>query len=227
MTTTAHKPAERRDPAQRRVDPAQRRVDPAQRRADTAQRRAETVARRRARTAARNRQFERGGDGDRLVEAGYRLPSAVLLEADLGPIHLDRLRLTGPIVLVFFRHASSVSGAAALADYQKRLAPELAAADVHLVAVSPQIPAKLAELKRRLDLSYFVAADVRHALIDHFGLGVQTPGSAHLLGTSNAVLPLPSVLIADRTGRIRYADVRADGAPHPDAADIRTAVHSL
>src|SRR5882724_345796 len=112
------------------------------------------------------RQFERDAIWDRMVKPGDRLPSEVLLEADLGPIHLDRLRVTGPVVLVFVRHASSEPCNATLARYERELAPALAGLDAHLVAVSPQVPRRLAEIKRRHDLSYFVAADVRHTLID-------------------------------------------------------------
>src|SRR5262245_50848931 len=56
---------------------------------------------------------------DRMVKPGRRLPSVALLEADLGPIHLDRLRQTGPVVLVFFPYASSEPANAALADYER------------------------------------------------------------------------------------------------------------
>jgi peroxiredoxin len=175
---------------------------------------------------ALHRQFDRD-IWDRLVKPGDRLPSMPLLEADLGPIHLDRLRQTGPIVLVFFRYASSEPCNTALAAYQRDLAPALADSDVHLVAVSPQVPQRLAHLKRRHDLTYFVAADVRHTLIDAFNLGFHDPGADAILGARRSILPFPSVIIADRTGTIRFADVRAAGAAHPDPSQILTAVQSL
>lgn len=176
--------------------------------------------------AALHRRFDRD-IWDRLVTPGDRLPSMPLLEADLGPIHLDRLRLTGPIVLVFFRYASSAPCNAALAAYQRDLAPALAGTDAHLVAVSPQIPRRLAEIKRRHDLTYFVAADVRHTLIDAFNLGFHDPGADVILGARRSILPFPSVIIADRAGTVRFADVRAAGAAHPEPAQILTAVRSL
>lgn len=175
---------------------------------------------------ALHRQFDRD-IWDRLVKPGDRLPSMPLLEADLGPIHLDRLRQTGPIVLVFFRYASSEPCNTALAAYQRDLAPALADSDAHLVAVSPQVPQRLAHLKRRHDLTYFVAADVRHTLIDAFNLGFHDPGADAILGARRSILPFPSVIIADRTGTIRFADVRAAGAAHPDPSQILTAVQSL
>ena len=162
---------------------------------------------------------------DRLVRPGDRLPSLPLLEADLGAIHLDRLRLTGPIVLVFFPYASSGPANLALAAYQRDLVPELH--DAHLVAVSPQIPQRLTEIKRRHDLSFFVAADVRHVLIDAFNLGFTDPGADVLLGARRSVLPFPAVVVADRAGVVRFADVRAAGAALPTPAEILAAVRAV
>ncbi|MEV4350085.1 redoxin domain-containing protein [Actinoplanes sp. NPDC049596] len=165
-------------------------------------------------------QLDRDDIWDRLVKPGAKLPSVPLLEADLGPIHLDRLRRTGPIVLVFFRYAADDASSAALADYQRRLMPALSETDAHLVAVSPQIPDRLVDVKRRHDLSYFVAADPRHALIDAFNLGFREPGAEKVLGAKRSILPFPAVVIADRAGVVRYADVRPDGAVYPEPTEI-------
>jgi peroxiredoxin len=184
-------------------------------------------AQRRADEEALRRQFDRDSIWHRLVKPGARLPSVPLLEADLGVIHLDRLRMTGPIVLVFFRYASSEPCNRALATYQERLAPALADTDAHLVAVSPQIPQRLTEIKRRHDLTYFVAADVRHTLIDAFNLGFHEPGADVVLGARGSVLPFPAVVIADRAGTIRFADVRPDGAGYPEPARIIEVLHTI
>jgi peroxiredoxin len=193
----------------------------------TAVHRHRSPVQRRADEDALRRQFDRDSIWDRMVKPGDLLPSMPLLEADLGAIHLDRLRMTGPIVLAFFRYASSAPCNATLASYQEHLAPALAETDAHLVAVSPQIPQRLTEIKRRHDLTYFVAADVRHALIDAFNLGFHEPGADVLLGARRSVLPFPAVVIADRAGTIRFADVRADGAPHPEPARILEALRSF
>ena len=162
-----------------------------------------------------------------MVRPGDRLPSQPLLEADLGPIHLDRLRLTGPIVLVFFGYASSDPCNTALAGYQRRLLPGLNGTDAHLVGVSPQLPERLAAIKRRHELGYFVAADVRHTLIDAFNLGFPDPGADVVLGTGRSILPFPSVVVADRAGVVRFAEVRPAGAVYPEPARILAAVQAL
>jgi peroxiredoxin len=176
---------------------------------------------------ALRKQFDRDAIWHRLIKPGDQLPSVVVLEADLGPIHLDRLRMTGSIVLVFVKYAESEVCAATLERYQRELLPALAATDAHLVAVSPQIPQRLAAVKRRHDLSYFVAADVRHTLIDAFNLGFAEPGADVLLGAGRSVLPFPAIVVADRAGVVQHADVRPDGSPHPEPSEILAAVRAL
>jgi peroxiredoxin len=170
------------------------------------------------------RQFERDGIWSRMVAPGDRLPELPLVEVDLGPIRLDRMRQTGPIVLTFFRHASSPSCNAVLNAYAKDLAPELDALGAHLVAVSPQLPDRLRAVKRRHNLDFFVASDPRHALIDALNIGFERAGTETLLGTRDAVLPLPAAVVADRAGTVRFVDVPARRTP---AATLIDAVRRL
>ncbi|MFI7599910.1 redoxin domain-containing protein [Actinoplanes sp. NPDC049681] len=153
------------------------------------------------------RQLERDAVWSRMIAPGGRIPDLAVVEADLGPVHLHRLLDTGPLVLVFFRHAASPECDAVLAAYETRLAPVLTELNAHLVAVSPQRADRLAGLKRRHDLSYLVASDGRHALIDAFGIGFSSPESAKLLGTGRATLPHPTVVTADRSGLVRFVEV--------------------
>jgi peroxiredoxin len=161
---------------------------------------------------------------NRMVAAGDRLPDLPLLEVDLGPIYLNRLRDTGPVVLVFFRHANSPECDAALRAYQDALLPGLTALDAHLVAVSPQTPARLEAVKRRNELDFFVASDPRHTLIDAFNLGFSSPGAGTVLGTGRSVLPFAAVVVADRAGIVRFADVRADWSTTTSPERIISAV---
>lgn len=173
------------------------------------------------------RQFERDGIWSRMVAAGDHLPQLPLVEVDLGPIRLDRMRLIGPIVLVFIRHATSPDCNAALVAYAKGLAPELEALGAHLVAVSPQMPDRLRAIKRRHNLDFFVASDPRHALIDAFNIGFERAGMEVLLGTRDAVLPLPVAMVVDRAGVVRFVDVSPDPAARTDPKALIGAVSQL
>ncbi|WP_203840300.1 redoxin domain-containing protein [Winogradskya humida] len=174
--------------------------------------------------AAFRQQLERDAVWERMISPGTRVPDLPLLEADLGPIFLHRLLDTGPVVLIFFGHAGSPGSADALAAYEK----DLRGLDAHLVAVSPQRPERLAELKHRLDLSgLLVAADPRHTLIDAFNLGYSSPESAPALATGRSTLPYPAVVVVDRTATVRFTDVSADPSARTGAAAIIEAVTAL
>jgi peroxiredoxin len=172
-------------------------------------------------------QFDRSAIWSRMVAVGDRLPDLPLIEADLGPIHLDRLRDTGPVVLVFFRYAGSPECDAALRYYEFTLAPALAGLDAHLVAVSPQAAPRLEAVKRRHNLGFRVASDPRHSLIDALGIGFVGPGADTVLGTGRSVLPFATVVVADRSGVIRYVDVHADWTSLTAPAAILRAVRAI
>ncbi|AGZ43156.1 Peroxiredoxin Q [Actinoplanes friuliensis DSM 7358] len=174
--------------------------------------------------AAARRQFERDAVWSRMIAPGGRVPALPLIEVDLGPIHLDRLLQTGPLVLAFFRYEGSAAGDAMLVDYQRTLLPACTDLGAHLVAVSPQRFDLLAPVKHRHELGFLVASDPRHVLIDAFRIGYGSPAASDTLGTRRSVLPYPAVVVADRTGTVRYADVRAESAPHSGAAPIIAAL---
>ncbi|MEU8228426.1 redoxin domain-containing protein [Actinoplanes sp. NPDC048967] len=178
------------------------------------------AARRRAEEAAVRRQFEKDALWSRMIAPGGRVPDLPLIEVDLGPIHLRRLLDTGPLVLVFIRYAGSAACEETVVAYERTLAPACTDLGAHLVAVSPQRAELLAPVKHRNDVSYLVAADPRHTLIDAFGLGYQAPAATEVLGTRRSVLPYPSVVVADRTGTVRYADVHPFTAARTPAAPI-------
>lgn len=173
------------------------------------------------------RQFEKDAVWSRMIAPGGRVPALPLIEVDLGPVHLGRLLQTGPVVLVFFSYDGSASCDALLAGYQRTLLPHCTDADAHLVAVSPQRADLLAGVKRRHDLGYLVASDPRHALIDAFAIGYRSPEAGGRLGTGRSILPYPAVVVADRTGTVRYVDVRPDAAPPTPAARIGAVLDGL
>ena len=172
-------------------------------------------------------QCERNAIWNRMVAPGDRLPNIPLLEVDLGPIHLDRLRHTGPVVLAFFPYAGSPECDAALRTYQHTMAPALAGLDAHLVAVSPQAPERLEAVKRRHNLGFLVASDPRHALIDALNIGFASPGAGAVLGTGRSVLPFAAVVVADRAGIIRYTDLHADWTTLTAPGSVIRAVHAI
>lgn len=159
-----------------------------------------------------------------MVASGDRLPVPSLIEVDLGPIHLSRMLHTGPVVLMFIRHAASTTCETALRGYRHTLAPVLADLSAHFVAVSPQAPDRLAGLKHRNDIDFLVASDPRHVLIDALNIGFACPEAERALGTRRGVLPYAAMIVADRTGIVRLATVQPDWSHPVDPALITAAV---
>lgn len=172
------------------------------------------------------RLLDRNAIWKRMVAVGDRLPAQPLYEVDLGPIHLDRLLDTGPLVLVFIRYAGSPWCEDLLRSYATGLEPALTDLGAHLVAVSPQAPGRLAGLKHRDDLPFLVASDPRHVLIDALRIGFSSPGADKPLGTGRSVLPFASVVVADRAGLVRFADVRPNWLDPLPAGRIVEAVRA-
>lgn len=166
--------------------------------------------------AAFRHQLERDAVWSRMISPGARVPDLPLIEADLGPIFLHRLLDTGPLVLIFFAHAGAAGCEQALRSYEKNLS----GVDAHILAVSPQRPERLVELKHRAGLRMLVASDPRHVLIDAFNIGFSSPASAAALGTGRSTLPYPAVVVADRRGIVRLVDVSPEQPARTQAPAI-------
>jgi peroxiredoxin len=177
--------------------------------------------------AAFRRRLAADADRTRIVKAGDPLPPTRLIEVDDGDLDIDALLATGPVVLIFFRFADCPACNAALRGYQLTLAPVLKDLGAHLIAVSAQVPDRLAAVKRRHGFDFAVASDPGHALIEAFGLGFDSPGADEHLGTGKAVFPYPGVVVVDRDRVVRFADVSPDWMVRTDAQPVIDAVQAL
>lgn len=104
------------------------------------------------------------------IKAGDKVEPFTLLDVEGGELTLKGLTAKGPAVLVFFRFAGCPACNIALPYYERALQPTLKALGVPLVAVSPQIPERLGEIRTRHDLSFKVASDPDNALGRRFGV---------------------------------------------------------
>ncbi|MBW8891425.1 MAG: AhpC/TSA family protein, partial [Burkholderiales bacterium] len=98
------------------------------------------------------------------IKAGDRVEPFTLLDVEGGELTLKDLTARGPAVLVFFRFAGCPACNIALPYYERALQPTLKALGVPLVAVSPQIPERLGEIRVRHGLSFKVASDPGNTL---------------------------------------------------------------
>jgi peroxiredoxin len=173
------------------------------------------------------------------VKPGDTVPSFRLPEVDGGEVTLEGLTAKGPAVLVFFRFATCPACNIAIPYYARTLWPGLNALGASLVAISPQVPERLVEIKRRHDLPFQVASDLGNALGRHFGVlyefdaaskaAAQAKGGfiGDTTGTGTWELPMPTVVVIDRQGVVAFADVAPDWLVRTEADVILDAVRSL
>lgn len=173
------------------------------------------------------------------VKAGDSIQPFDLTEVDAGPLSLAALIKNGPLVLIFFRFAGCPACNIALPYYDQHLAPELRRLGATLVGVSPQAPEKLRHIKDRHHLDFLIATDADNALGHRFGIlySFDEPsrrasiesGSpiGEVTGTGTWELPMPAVVVIDRTGTVRFADVSPDWLVRTEPDDIIAAVQVI
>jgi peroxiredoxin len=178
-------------------------------------------------------------DRSKFIKTGDIVESLTLPEVDGGTVVLDTLLGNGPVVLIFFRFAGCPACNLALPYYQRQLYPALKAQGASLVAISPQIPEKLKEIKERHRLEFLVATDFGNELATKFGI-VFTADEAsqkaalakgnnmgETIGTGTWDLPMPAVIVIDQDHVVRFAEVSPDWLVRTEADPIIEALREI
>jgi peroxiredoxin len=173
------------------------------------------------------------------LAAGDPLPTFALEEVDGARLTLEALTASGPAVLIFFRYAGCPACNIALPYYDRALAPGLRDLGATLVAVSPQVPEPLGEIKRRHGLSFQVATDRDNVLGRQLGI-VFTANAASqaasrakggfigdTTGTGTWDLPQPAVVVIGQDRRAHFVEVSPDWLVRTEAEAILEAVRAL
>jgi peroxiredoxin len=173
------------------------------------------------------------------IKAGDRVEPFTLLDVEGGELTLKGLTARGSAVLVFFRFAGCPACNIALPYYERALQPTLKALGVPLVAVSPQVPERLGEIRIRHGLSFKVATDPGNALGRRFGIlytadeasqaAQRAKGGSigETTGTGTWDLPQPTVVVIGPDQIVRFADVSPDWLVRTEAEPVIAAVRAL
>lgn len=173
------------------------------------------------------------------IKVGDLVEPFVLKDVEGGELTLKGLTAKGPVALVFFRFAGCPACNIALPYYERALAPTLKALGVPLVAVSPQIPERLGEVRARHDLSFKVASDTDNTLGRRFGILYTADEASQAAqrarggsigdttGTGTWELPQPTVVVIGRDHRVKFADVSPDWLVRTEAEPVIAAVRAL
>jgi len=173
------------------------------------------------------------------VKTGDSLEPFTLLKVEGGNLSRDALLAHGPAVLIFFRFAGCPACNIALPYYQRQLYPRLHALGVPLVAVSPQVPEKLLEIKTRHNLELQVASDPDNQLGRRLGILysfdeasrkaalAKGNGIGETTGTGTWELPQPTVVVIARDATVAFAEVSPDWLVRTEADPVLRAVEQL
>ncbi len=164
-----------------------------------------------------------------VAQPGTLLPPLSFQEVDGGVIDLDGLTANGPALFMFFRFAGCPACNIALPYYAETLWPALAERGIPLVALSPQQPDRLRDIKQRHSLPFHVATDADNGFARILGISFQPdhrpspppPGwIGEVTGTHSWELPQPAILLVGQGRDVQWLHVSPDWLDRPESTDI-------
>jgi peroxiredoxin len=171
-----------------------------------------------------------------VAQPGATLPDGQLLDAAGQPTSLAETLAGKPAVIVFYRGGWCPYCNIALRTYQAQLVPALDERGISLIAVSPQTPDGSLSTKEAKELTFTVLSDPGNQLARQLGILTAPSDGARAAqlqlgldltrvnadGTTG--LPMPTVIIADAAGAIRWIDVHRDYTTRTEPSQIMQAI---
>jgi peroxiredoxin len=170
------------------------------------------------------------------AQPGAKLPDGQLLDVTGQPTSLAEALAGKPAVIVFYRGGWCPYCNIALRTYQAQLVPALDERGISLIAISPQTPDGSLSTKETKELSFTVLSDPGNQVARQLGILTAPSDGARAAqlqlgldltkvnadGTTG--LPMPTVIIADAAGTIRWIDVHRDYTTRTEPGQILQAI---
>jgi len=186
--------------------------------------------------AAEPRELAAAGNPSGVAQPGTPLPDGNLLDVGGQPTTLACALAGRPGVIVFYRGGWCPYCNIALRAYQAELVPALAAHGISLIAISPQTAGASLSTKQTKGLTFTVLSDPANQLARQLGIltapseGVRQAQlqlgldvtQVNADGTTG--LPMPTVIIADAAGTIRWIDVHPDYTTRTEPDQVLRAI---
>jgi peroxiredoxin len=174
-----------------------------------------------------------------VMAAGAGMPDGDLLDIYGAATSLAQVRAGRPAVVVFYRGAWCPYCNIALRTYQAELAPALDDLGYAMIAVSPQKPDGSLTAAETNELTYTVVSDPGNQIAS--ALGILTAPSATAVAAQKKLgidlaehnadggltLPMPTTVVVDAAGVIRWIDVHPNYTARSEVHDILAAVDSV
>ena len=186
--------------------------------------------------AAEQRDLAAAGNPSGVAEPGSRLPDGELLDVGGQPATLAQNLGGKPAVIVFYRGGWCPYCNIALRTYQAQLVPALAERGIGLVAIGPEAPDGSLSTRESKELTFTVLSDPGNQIAGQLGiLTAPSDGTraaqlqlgldlTQVNADGTTGLPMPTVVIADADGVIRWIDVHPDYTTRTEPGQVLQAV---
>jgi peroxiredoxin len=180
--------------------------------------------------------LDEAGTPAAVATPGGRVPDGELLDAHGQPTTLAAVRGARPAVIVFYRGGWCPYCNIALRAYEMDLLPRLTARGVQLIAVSPQKPDGSLSTQQTNELSFSVVSDPGNQLAGALGILTEPTPEAKAAQLSlgldltqvnadaTARVPMPTTLIVDGEGIVRWIDIHPNYTTRSEVADVLSAL---
>ncbi len=170
------------------------------------------------------------------AKPGDRMPDGPLLDVAGQPTTLAAALSSRPGVIVFYRGGWCPYCNIALRAYQTQLVPVLAEQSIPLIAISPQSPDGSLSTQETKELTFTVLSDPGNQIAGQLGILTAPSDGARAaqlqlgldLTKVNAdgttTLPMPTVVIVDSAGVVRWIDVHADYTTRTEPDQVLRAI---
>jgi peroxiredoxin len=173
------------------------------------------------------------------ARTGDRLPDGNLLDVAGRPTTLSEAIGSRPAVIVFYRGGWCPYCNIALRAYQAQLVPALTERGIPLVAISPQTPDGSLSTQETKELTFTVLSDPGNQIAGQLGIltapSEGTRAAQLQLGLDvtkvnadgTTALPMPTVIVADAAGVIRWIDVHPDYTTRTEPDQVLQAITQM
>jgi peroxiredoxin len=183
--------------------------------------------------------LQAGGVPGGVAAPGETMPDAQLLDVHGSATTVAEVVSGRTAVVVLYRGAWCPYCNLTLRAYQEDLVPQLSQRGIPLLAISPQKPDGSLSTQEKNELSFVVLSDPGNQIAT--ALGVLTAPSddaraaqrtlgldlAEVNADGTHGIPMPTVVIVDGAGIIRWIDVHPDYTTRTEVADIVDALSAL